>query len=415
MKKYTMQLTLIISLLTTIMIYSQALPHEISYQGVLKDASGVIVANGDYTLTFKLYETESSGTDIWKETKLITVLDGIVTTKLGSINPIVLTFDKTYWLGITIGTDSELNPRTKLSTVPYSYMSMNVMNGSINADNINSGQIVKSLNSLRDDINLVAGSNIAITPSGNNLTISATGVGGGTISGSGTVAYIPIFTSSTEIGNSKLSQDGLGLLLVNDLSSNINPTLRLNRTGTNSATSIGFYNTNDYWMTIGLLSDHKFAISSLNKNIGVEDVVVIDGVQKYVGINTWYPMSALDVYGTIKISGTNANELNRTQTSDANLAPIAYANVASDGTIWTNASTNNVTLASHTIGTGNYYFNIENENISYTNYICIATINGTTGGEISWNSMSGQQLSIYTKDSAGAASDKAFTFVIYKK
>lgn len=396
--------------LMTVNIYSQALPHEISYQGVLKDASGVIVANGDYTLTFKLYETESSGTDIWKETKLITVLEGIVTTKLGSINPIVLPFDKTYWLGTTIGTDSELNPRTKLGTVPYSYMSMNVMNGSINADNINSGQIVKSLNSLKDDINLVGGSNVTITPSGNNLTINAIGDGTG-ISGSGTLNSIPLFTGTTEIGNSSLIQGVTGMVLSNGLSSNINPILKLNRTGTNSATSIAFNNTESYSITIGLNSYHMFSISSLNKNIGVEDVFVVDGVQKRVGIGKWLPMSTLDVDGTILLSGTNTNELNRTQTSDANLVPIAYGNIAADGTIRTNASTSNFTVSK--LGTGYYQISITGENFIYSNYTCIVSLIGEFG-DIYWDSDS-DNLIIVTANSAGSQADKLFSFVVYKK
>jgi hypothetical protein len=60
--------------------------------------------------------------------------------------------------------------------------------------------VVKSLNSLKDDVNLVAGSNITITPSGNNLTISAAGGGGGTVTQVNTGAGLtggPITTTGT--------------------------------------------------------------------------------------------------------------------------------------------------------------------------------------------------------------------------
>lgn len=478
--------------LLSINIFSQALPHEISYQGILKNTSGAIVANGDYTLTFKLYETESGGTDIWTETKLINVTDGIITTKLGSINPIVLPFDKTYWLGITIGTDAELSPRTKLSTVPYSYMSMNVMNGSISADNINSGQVVKSLNSLKDDVNLVAGSNITITPSGNNLTISAAGGGSGTIGGSGTTNYIPVFTGTTEIGNSVISQlnqmvaiglpsYSFRLNLTEDVSNNINPMMNLHRTGANSAISIRFTDADNDFINIGLRKDKKLSISSLNNNLFMSDIIVFDGTNKNVGIGLtspegllhlrtaagkqliighinqptieWYfdvagdatmtlvnegrgtpiksmtfnpsngyvgignvanPSSPLEVAGTVTITGS-ASEVNRTQTGNANLVPIAYANVSPDGTISTAATTENVTLTSHAAGSGNYYFDIAGENIYFNNYVCIATIIGSSSGEISWGTTISNQLVIYTRDSAGAPSDRGFTFVVYKK
>lgn len=480
-------LVICLTVLLTVNIFSQALPHEISYQGVLKDASGVVVTNGDYTLTFKLYETESGGTEIWTETKLITVVDGIINTKLGSITPIVLPFDKTYWLGITIGTDSELNPRTKLSTVPYSYMSMNVMNGSINADHINSGQVVKSINTLRDDVNLVAGSNITITPSGNNLTISAPGLGSGTIGGSGTTNYIPLFIGTTEIGNSLISQNyncvSIGLPsysfkfnIKDDLPTNINPMMNLHRVGTNSAVSIRFTNSDNEFINIGMRRDKKFAISSLNNNLTMSDIMVFDGTTKNIGIGLtspegllhlrlyggkqliighdnqpeleWYfdvagdaimtlvnegrgtpktamtfnpnngyvgignvasPSSQLEVNGTVFIK----EELQRDQTSDANLVPIAYGQFAANGTVMANATTSNVTLASHP-AIGVYYISIDLESFFYPNYTCIATITTGDGGEISWNSVDGK-LIIYTANSLGARTDKPFSFVVYKK
>ena len=135
-----------------------------------------------------------------------------------------------------------------------------------------------------------------------------------------------------------------------------------------------------------------------------------------VGIGTLSPASELGVNGTITISGANTNELNRTQTSDANLVPIAYANVNSDGTLNTVATTDNVTLNSHTAGSGNYYFDITGVNVSYLTTMCIATLNGSGGGEIYWNSAGGgAQLAILTRSSTGTATDKAFTFIVYKK
>ena len=69
------------------------------------------------------------------------------------------------WLGITIGSESELTPRIALTSVPYSFMSMTVPDGSITATKISDAEVVKSLNGLRDNINLIAGTNVTITPS----------------------------------------------------------------------------------------------------------------------------------------------------------------------------------------------------------------------------------------------------------
>ncbi len=132
-------------------------------------------------------------------------VDGIINTELGSTEPIPFPiFFESVWLGITIGSGSELTPRIALTSVPYSFMSMNVPDSSINSAKIPAGEVVKSLNGLKDSITLVAGSNITITPSGNDLTISSSGGGTGAISGSGTANYIPKFSNTTTLTNSTL-------------------------------------------------------------------------------------------------------------------------------------------------------------------------------------------------------------------
>ena len=210
MKNFAILSLLIFTLFAFTEIFSQSIPQTINYQGILKDAAGVVVQNGNYNLTFKLYDAESGGTVLWNETKTINVVGGIINTQLGSVTPIPSTaFAVMTWLGITIESGSELTPRISLSSVPYSFMSMNVPNGSITATKIADAQVVKSLNGLKDNVNLVAGTNVTITPSGNNLTINAAGGGGGgTIGGSGTTNYFPLFTGATTLGNSVLYQTG---------------------------------------------------------------------------------------------------------------------------------------------------------------------------------------------------------------
>lgn len=215
---------------------SQSIPQKINYQGVLKDGSGVILANGSYNITFSFYNVVSGGTASWTESKSIDLVDGVFSTVLGSSTPIAVSFTQEYWLGVKVGTGSELTPRMALTSVPYSFMSMNVadgsittiklsdnsvtsakiLDGSITSADIGSNQIVKSINGIKDSVTLVAGSNVTITPSGNNLTISAAGGGGGGISGGGTANYVPLFSGTTSIGNSVIYQSsgniGIGTL-----------------------------------------------------------------------------------------------------------------------------------------------------------------------------------------------------------
>jgi len=160
-------------IIITIKLQAQP-PNTISYQGVLTDAGGNIVTDGSYNLTFKLYDNPTGGADIWQEVQLVTVTKGIFNVNLGNVSSLTISFDKPYWLGITVGAGSELSPRIELTSSAYSLMTRSIMNG----------QVVKSINSLKDYVVLSAGSNVTITPSGNTLIISATpGSGGGDITG----------------------------------------------------------------------------------------------------------------------------------------------------------------------------------------------------------------------------------------
>ncbi|HIE27027.1 TPA: hypothetical protein EYP66_07045 [Candidatus Poribacteria bacterium] len=96
------------------------IPETISYQGVLTDTDGIAVSDGDYNLTFKLYDVDTGGTELWSEEQLVQVSKGIFNVILGSVNPLTLPFDKQYWLGIAVEGGSELEPRIKLTASAYS-------------------------------------------------------------------------------------------------------------------------------------------------------------------------------------------------------------------------------------------------------------------------------------------------------
>ena len=100
-------------------IASGAVPHLLSYQGVLRDLSGNVVPDGQYNLTFRIYSASSGGTALWTETQSLSVSGGILNASLGSVIPLGIPFDVPYWLGITVGATPELTPRVRLAAAPY--------------------------------------------------------------------------------------------------------------------------------------------------------------------------------------------------------------------------------------------------------------------------------------------------------
>ena len=117
MKHKTLLIPLLMLFATS--VFAQ-IPQTMSYQGLLTDTAGNPVADGPVNLTFKLYDAATDGTLLWEETQQVDVAKGLFNVILGTSNPLNLPFDKAYWLGSTIGTDAELQPRIALTSSPYS-------------------------------------------------------------------------------------------------------------------------------------------------------------------------------------------------------------------------------------------------------------------------------------------------------
>lgn len=115
-------------MLAAVSIHAQV-PRTMSYQGVLKDGSGVIVPDDDYTFEFRIYTTSTGGLTPWTETQIIHLTGGLLNATLGAVNPLVLPFDVQYWLGISIDGGPELLPRTPLTGAPYALNAQQLRGG----------------------------------------------------------------------------------------------------------------------------------------------------------------------------------------------------------------------------------------------------------------------------------------------
>jgi hypothetical protein len=154
------------------------IPRTISYQGILTDASGNVKPDGDYSITFSFYESESGGDAIWTETKTLSTSKGLFSNSLGSQTPFgaELKFDKPYWLGIKVGDEAELSPRIALTSSGYSLSSNTALD-------VVDGKVLKSLNNLRDNVTIEGGGGTTINTDGNKIVISSSGTGGTGIQG----------------------------------------------------------------------------------------------------------------------------------------------------------------------------------------------------------------------------------------
>jgi hypothetical protein len=98
-------------------------PHQMLYQGHVTDSGGAPL-DTFINMTFTIYD-DSTGSGVqWTETQSpVRITNGLFNVLLGSVNPISDTVfsDTIRWLGIKIGSDAEISPRTRLVTVPYAY------------------------------------------------------------------------------------------------------------------------------------------------------------------------------------------------------------------------------------------------------------------------------------------------------
>lgn len=104
---------------------ADAAPQKVNYQGILKDSNGDPVTTC-VSMTFSIYDAAVGGAMLWQETHTNVCPDeGGFNVILGNGDvPVALSDDifnaSERWLGVTVGADPEMSPRTQMVTAPYS-------------------------------------------------------------------------------------------------------------------------------------------------------------------------------------------------------------------------------------------------------------------------------------------------------
>lgn len=99
---------------------SAQVPRTMSYQGILTDNLGSPIADGNYSLTVRLYDAAGGGALLYTEVHpVVAVARGGFNVILGSVTPLSIAFDQPLWLSLQVGVDPELSPRVPLASSAY--------------------------------------------------------------------------------------------------------------------------------------------------------------------------------------------------------------------------------------------------------------------------------------------------------
>jgi hypothetical protein len=176
-------------------------PRLVNYSGAAKDESGKAM-KGVIGATFAVYAGQEGGSPLWMETQNVNANgNGIFSVQLGATKPDGLPVDlfsagQARWLGVSYNGGAE-QPRIALLSVPYA---------------LKAGD-AQTLDGLPASAFMLASSSPASNSvaSANPDSVDAAGPPpAGAVTGSGTLDFLPLWTSTSAIGNSTLFQSGTG-------------------------------------------------------------------------------------------------------------------------------------------------------------------------------------------------------------
>src|SRR3989339_378956 len=238
-----------------------AIPQTFSVHGKLENNAGSPL-EGTYNMSFNIYTTYTGGSASW------TLSNQDVTTDSNGIYNIVLTnvnldFGSQYYLGVTVGNDSEMSPRINLTSSPYAFEAQNV-----------------SVSGVRFNSNVDFGTNYNFTFDGGTLFVDGSKgyVGIGTITPNATLHIVKPGVSG---GNGT-----------------VNPISRLE---INSAANGGPAGLNINFATRTNTEDSTSAIN-VTGTLAKGTVFKVEAGGN-VGIGTSSPQQKLDVVGNINSTG----------------------------------------------------------------------------------------------------------------
>jgi trimeric autotransporter adhesin len=194
-----------------------SVPRLIQFNGTLKDSAGRYVT-GVSSVTFAVYAEQDGGSPIWSETQNVladsdghfAVLLGAATT--GAFPSALFSTTQTRWLGITVARQPEM-PRVLLASVPYALKAgdADTLGGLPATSYVTTAQLAARTTVAAPSTTVMPGGVIndlaGISPASTNGAPQQFGSGSqDATTGTGTANYLPLWTSSSNLGNSILYQ-----------------------------------------------------------------------------------------------------------------------------------------------------------------------------------------------------------------
>ena len=159
----TQMLLLALMLLVSTMSINADVPQLVNYQGRLTDTGGDPVEDAEYLVTFTIYDGSES--IIWREIHTnVNTSDGLFNILLGAgdntgYGPLTGSHfsGAERWLGIKVDEDPEIVPRTRLTSVPFSFHSLNAddadkVDGVDASDLEESAEIISAIDQFSQDL-----------------------------------------------------------------------------------------------------------------------------------------------------------------------------------------------------------------------------------------------------------------------
>jgi len=300
-----------------------SVPRLVQFNGTLKDSAAHPVT-GVASVTFAIYAEQDGGVALWSETQnVLADANGHYTVLLGSATANGVLSElfgtgQSRWLGVSIARQQEL-PRVLLASVPYALKAADADTlGGLPASAYVTTQSLAATNA-KSAIRTFTGANTTIvaTPQAASVSLAPSGIPQVTPTGSGTTDFIPMWTSSSVLGNSTIFESaglvGIGTTTpAETLDVNGNSIFRgsFQLPPGHPATASSGYESHSF----------QFQASSFSSTAGVSETEAFGFRAEPLGNNTSTPSAKLDLF-----YGPGGGTLTDTGFSFANNGIVTFA------------------------------------------------------------------------------------------